>query len=306
MIGFATMSSDGLNGTTGGAGGPTVTVTTFAELQKAVKDLGTMIIKFSGTITGPGIASFSGNKTLIGEGPNATLNQIMLSIDSDDNGGANVIVKNITINKSPNDGIGVFERGHHVWIDHCTIIDAADGAIDITKGAAYVTVSWCKFIYPGKGTHALANLIGASDGDNHPFYVTFHHCWWSDNTIERMPSVRFGRVHVFNCYFNTPGNNYCVRTRIGAEVLVENNYFENVKNPWERYVTAAGGVPGKLKATGNIEVNTTWYVNPAPDIGGNQSFLIPGDDTIFAPPYAYTLESAANVKASVMTGVGPR
>ncbi len=119
-----------------------------------------------------------------------------------------------------------------------------------------------------------------------------------------MPSVRFGRVHVFDNYFNAPGNNYCIRTRINAEVLVENNYFENVKNPWERYVTSAGGTPGKLRAAGNIEVNTTWYVNPAPDGDGNQSFLIPGNDVVFTPPYAYTLESGSSVKASVMAGAG--
>jgi pectate lyase len=119
-----------------------------------------------------------------------------------------------------------------------------------------------------------------------------------------MPSVRFGRVHVFNNYYNAPGNNYCIRTRINAEVLVENNYFENVKNPWERYVTPAGGTPGKVKATGNIEVNTTRFVNPNPDSGGNQSFLIPGNDTVFTPPYPYSLDSAASVKSSVMAEAG--
>jgi pectate lyase len=282
-----------------------VTVSTFAGLQTAVADLTPRIIKVSGTITGSGNLVFGANKTLLGEGPNATLTGMTVYINNDDWNACNIIIKNITFNKSQYDAISVLEGSHHVWVDHCTFIDAADGSIDVTKGAAYVTVSWCKFIYPGKGTHALANLVGSSDTDSSPFYVTFHHCWWSDNTIERMPSVRFGRVHVFNSYFNAPGNNYCIRTRINAEVLVENNYFENVKNPWERYVTAAGGTPGKLKATGNIEVNTTWYVNPVADEDGNQSFLIPGNDTVFTPPYTYSLESAASIKASVMAGAGP-
>ena len=119
-----------------------------------------------------------------------------------------------------------------------------------------------------------------------------------------MPSVRYGQVHLFNNYFNSPGNNYCIRTRIDAEVLAENNYFEDVKNPWERYVTEAGGSPGKLRASGNIEVSTTRYVNPEPD-DGNQSFLIPGDDAVFTPPYSYMPDDAATVKNAVMAGAGP-
>ena len=42
-------------------------------------------------------------------------------------------------------------------------------------------------------------------------------------------------------------------TRLDAQCLVENNYFENVNNPWEQYITS--GTPGLLYATGK---GTLW------------------------------------------------
>jgi len=108
---------------------------------------------------------------------------------------SNVIIRNLTIVGSSEDNIGL-HYSHHVWIDHCTLADATDGNLDMTQGSDHVTISWCKFHY----------------------HVTFHHNWWGAGCIERMPSVRFGRVHVFNNHYNTPGNNYAIRTRVGAEV----------------------------------------------------------------------------------------
>jgi pectate lyase len=115
-------------------------------------------------------------------------------------------------------------------------------------------------------------------------------------------------VHVFNNYYNAPGNNYCVRTRIEAELRVENNFFENVRNPWEQYITGSG-TQGKLYASGNnVNLNSTndgvtWSGNVAHS-DGTQTVMLPGTDNVFAVPYSYTLQSAASAKASVMTNAG--
>jgi pectate lyase len=91
-----------------------------------------------------------------------------------------------------------------------------------------------------------------------------------------------------------------VRTRIEAELLVENNYFENVKNPWEQYVDRCSGTQGKLKASGNnigfmdTSYNVTWYVSTGSSDG--QSYLIPGTDVVFTPPYSYSFDSASLLK----------
>src|SRR5439155_6488178 len=55
------------------------------------------------------------------------------------------------------------------------------------------------------------------------------------------------------------------------------------------YVTS--GITGKIKATGNVFVNTTG--TPAA-----------GTDTVFTPPYAYTLDKGSDVKSVVMNGAG--
>jgi pectate lyase len=290
-------------GTTGGAGGQVVTASSTSQFESYIGSHDPFIIQFQGTIDfGSGQKYVRGNKSIIGIGSNATIKG-GLKIS----GYNNLIVRNVTIMGSGTDGLTLLNT-RNVWVDHCTFIDAADGSIDITHAADWITVSWCKFYYTRNNGHDFVNLIGHGDEnaveDTGKLHVTFHHNWYSTLCVERMPSVRFGRVHFFNNYFNTPGNNYCARTRIDAEVLIQNNYYENVKNPWERYVTRAGGTPGKANASGNIEVNTTWYVNPAPDADGNQSFLIPGTDTVFEPPYIYALDAGTNVKSIVMEEAG--
>jgi len=287
---------------TGGAGGSTVTVSTWAELKAAVQGTSPKIVMISGTITGSGVLAPGPNTSIIGANASSTLIGSTIYISEDDYDNFNIIIQNLTIQKPGTDGVTIAESGHDVWVDHCTFIDCPDGAVDVTKDSARVTVSWCKFIYPSKGTHAFANLVAANDSDNCPFYVTYHHNWYSDNVIERMPSVRFGQVHVFNNYYNAPGNNYCVRTRIGAQVLVENNYFENVQNPWERYVTT--GTPGKIRTIGNVLVNCTFVASVD---GEDNTVEIPdGNDTVFTPPYSYTLDAASSIKSIVMAGAGPR
>ena len=48
--------------------------------------------------------------------------------------------------------------------------------------------------------------------------VTWHHNWWSSNVHERMPRVRFGDVHVFDNYYSSSGNNYCIRAGFHSNV----------------------------------------------------------------------------------------
>jgi len=80
--------------------------------------------------------------------------------------------------------------------------------------------------------------------------------------------------------------------------------LKTFRNPWEQYITSAGGTPGKLSASGNVTVNCTWIADAAPDKDGNQRLNIPGTDTVFTPPYSYTLESADAAKVSVTSGAG--
>jgi pectate lyase/ribosomal protein L11 len=310
MIGFAAVAN-----VTGGAAGSNIFVGDYAALSNAVRRTEPLVIYITNLISAPApsidpyLQVLGNNKSFIGVGTNAGLAGGDIKINA-----TNIIIQNLYLPVPPggtNDGItidsGKFPAGKYVWIDHCTISNAQDGSIDITKGADYVTISWCKFIYAPKTpsfSHELVNLIGSSDTDfvnSNPFHVTIHHCWYADNAIERMPSVRHGVVHVFNCYYTCAGNNYCARTRIGSQVLVENNYFSGVQNPWELLTTT--GTTGLLRATGN---NVT---GPGDTTAGNSwvngwypgQSLIPGTDTLpdlNPPPYIYNTSLDTAVDAS--------
>jgi len=155
------------------------------------------------------------------------------------------------------------------------------------------------------------NLIGNNDSytsDMGKLHVTIHHCWYDQNCVERLPSVRYGTVHCYNNYYSAAAANYCVRTRLYAQCLVENNYFENVKNPWE-LLRNTGITDGKLKASGNnvayldtslgIRWLDGWYT------ATNQiSVLIPGTDSVFTPPYSYSLDNALDAKTNVIAKAG--
>ena len=277
--------------TTGGAGGPTVSVSSVSDfLTYATNATAPYVIEVTGTLR-VGAINIGSNKTIRGAGAGATLDgELQVS------GRSNVIFQNLNITNDSTagtgDGIRIVDGSHHIWVDHCTFYDTDDGALDITNASDYVTVSWCKFYYTRNNGHNFVNLIGSSDtatGDRGKLHVTFHHNWWGSLCIERMPRVRFGQVHVYNNYYSATGNNYAVRAALESQNLVENNYFDGTADPWE-YYTTSGQTPGLIEASGNVFVNTNIPV------GGN--------DNVFTPPYNYQLDAGADVKAKVMAGAG--
>jgi len=273
---------------TGGAGGSTITVISLAELTAAIADDVPRIVNVSGTINlGNSNARFGSNKTIQGVGTNSGFIGNLKGVSVN-----NVIIQRLNFT-NPNvvgDGDGLSLEGcTRIWIDHCSFVDCGDGSLDIKRGSDYITVSWCKFSYTFNSGHNFANLIGHSDSnasqDAGKLRITFHHNWWSTGTVERMPRVRFGRVHSYNNYFNAPGNNYCIRASIQSEVLTEYNSFENINSPQEKYSPA-----GLIRSRNNQYVNCTNVVEFS--------------DNVFTPPYAYSPDPVANVKSAVMAGAG--
>lgn len=275
--------------TTGGAGGPVVTVDNAADFEKCVGLKTPYIVQVKGTIDlGGSQATVRNDKTIIGLGTDAVLiGGLKISHYN------NLIVRNLTIRNSKGDGLTI-QDARQVWVDHCTFIDAKDGQLDITHAADWITVSWCKFYYTVNSGHNFVNLIGHSDGnskeDTGTLHVTWHHNWWSTLCVERMPRVRFGQVHLYNNYFNVPGNNYCIRAALHSEILSESNHFENADEPFEYYRKSEAQPVGKIRDVGSKLVNCT-NVHPAKDL-------------VFAPPYACSPDPADQVAAIVMAGAG--
>jgi pectate lyase len=295
-IGWATTSA----GTTGGGSATPVTVTTLAQLNSAAGGSGAAVIHVSGTIAGT--VRVGSNKTILGLCGAEVDGSLNLT------NSANVIVRNLKVvglncTDSPSDcsmgedAVHVEGAGaHNLWFDHMDVSDGSDGNLDITNGADLVTISWTKFHYSTKRTdpvagasgHRFCNLIGAADtvtSDAGHLNVTWHHVWWADNVNQRMPRVRFGKVHVFNSLYTASGDSACIEVGVSCNIRSENNVFQGVSNTVDTTHSNAASI---IQSIGNIGSST--------NVGG----------AAFTPPYTFTPDAASAVAAAVMAQAGPK
>lgn len=289
-------------GTTGGQGGETVYVSNRAEFIQYAGSQDPYIIMVDGTID---LELYEqviiwGNKSIIGTGTGADIRYGSLVIRGD-----NVILQNLAIygtydgdwegETHGNDAIVIYAK--NVWVDHCELSASADGLLDISSRpesvSDFITVSWTRF-----KSHNKVMLIGSWDNsprDRGHLNTTIYNCWF-DGTSERgvnnrMPRVRFGKVHVLNNYYENVGH-YCASARVEGKVRVERNYFRNCSDPHTIGDWNIGQVEPELRAIKNIyEVS---------------------DDTrttngkAFRPKkyYSYSKVGASKVPARVMNGAG--
>jgi len=283
--GFASVNALGQNGTTGGVGGPTVTVTTTQGLLDAIDTVGPMIIRVQGTINITSKQGVRPNKTIVGVGTTAVINGGGLDFYRS----FNVIVRNIRFTNAEDDAINVGQNSHHIWIDHNEFVAPIDGSIDIVRGADYVTVSWNWFRGTDKSM-LISHSDGAAGEDIGHLKVTIHHNYF-DGSVQRHPRVRFGEpVHVYN---NLYRNNtlYGVASTMNAGVLVEGNYFENVPFPCYSASGYADSGPGRLVQRNNIFV-------------GSGVCETNGTVAEARPFYSYTVDNPASLPSTVPAGVG--
>ncbi|MEH1168701.1 family 16 glycoside hydrolase [Micromonospora sp. CPCC 205539] len=295
-IGFASVNALGQNGTTGGAGGPTVTVDTAAELLTAIGTAGPLNIRVSGVIALPGpMHDVTSDKTIVGVGASSGITGGGLNIglpvstatSPPANAVHNVIVRNLNFRNTVDDAINVQMFSHHIWLDHNDLAYGYDGLIDIKRGASYVTVSWNHTHH-----HTKNMLLGHDDSnaaqDTNYLKVTYHHNWF-DRTPQRNPRVRFGEpVHVLNNYFvyNTDVGVAC---QLNSGCVVEGNYFEDVEVPWS---ISYAGAKGRLIARNNVLAGTS---EPG-DAGGSVQ-----EPSIY---YPYTVTDPSTIKSVVTAGSG--
>jgi pectate lyase len=310
-VGWASLNG----GTSGGAGGDTVSVSDREQLIRGIKTRVPAVILIRDTIElsgGEMLEVSASNITIAGAGRNAMIRNGGLMIM-----GSNVIVRNLSIGDSYRDGHwdGKGEPGtdcltlygRNIWVDHCHLFHGFDGLLDITgqsgKAADYITVSWTRF-----SDHNKVMLIGSNDRQTYArghFRVTVHHCWFdglsefydaADQAYyrlnQRLPRVRFGQVHLFNNYYEQAGS-YCIAARFESDVVAEYNYFRNLEDPHFIEDRGMGRKDPSLVARDNIYEHVTGKM----ESGG----------TAFDPGqyYPYHPDPAVEVPALVMNGAGP-
>lgn len=294
-------------GTIGGGTAAETTVTTYAQLKSAIENTAVKVIKVTGTITITTRLSLQDQtgKTIYG-----TSGAKLVSTNQTKDGSGIINIKrcnNIVVRNLIFEGPGAYDTDgwdnailddcRNVWIDHCEFRDGVDGNFDIKNKSDYITVSYTKFHYlkaakpggsGGTDDHRFSNLIGSSDGataDAGKLNVTFVRCWWAPGCRERMPRVRFGKIHILNSYFNSSVSNKCIAAGVQANILVERNVFENVKEP----INLMSGFTA-VTQTGSTFTNVT----------GNTA----GSGTAFTPPYSIVKLDVNNVKADVTANAG--
>ncbi|KAG8737252.1 hypothetical protein FRC10_008402 [Ceratobasidium sp. 414] len=278
-VGYATLSG----GTTGGGSASPTTVTDLPGLKSALASGGKVVL-ISGTITGNEVVKVPANTSVIGKS-GATLTGVGLRVIDV----SNVIIRNLKINKvlaEAGDALGV-QAANRVWVDSVELWsdrdhdkDYYDGLLDITHGCYAVTVT-NSYLHD----HWKASLVGHSDSNESEdlaIQVTYAYNKWY-NLNSRTPSFRFGHGHIFNNYFLS--NNDGINTRVGAELLVQNNVFESVSKPLystdNGYANASGNDFG---GASNTALTTTWS-----SVG-----------------YSYTLTATSSVKSYVNSNAGAK
>ena len=276
MAGFATQNG----GTTGGKGYSEVTVDNVNDLKSYAKAGNKIIYVKPGTYMGP--IEVGSNVTIYGY-QGAIIAQPTTGSAMKLSGSTNVIIRNLKFkgvgahDDDDEDCLQVNHESKNVWIDHVDVYDGHDGNLDITNASDYVTISWTKFSYTSASTgHQFSNLIGNSKtktSDRGHLNVTIHHTWWADGVVERMPRVRFGKVHVANNLFDSKNASYCVRAAIEADIRIERNVFIGVQKALDLYTS-----DGAITAAQMIE-------NYEENVKKTQA----GTGTAFKPSYSMSL-----------------
>ena len=187
----------------------------------------------------------------------------------------NIIIRNLSLigpGAVDIDGADLItNQGQHVWIDHCTFVDAQDGALD-SKRCDWATYTYNHFYYTDRSySHAYTCGCGWAEGQM-TLHLTFASNIWGEGCERRLPQCEDCYVHLVNNYYNCPGNSVCIAINDNCNALVENNY-------------AASGVKSPLTGSGSNRNVTA---------SGN-SFSGTSIGSTVTVPYQYSKTAAANV-----------
>ncbi len=286
------------------------------------------------------------NTTIVGVGKGATVRGAWFDIRPNTSSGThpmNVIVRNLNFEDtfdcfpqwSPTDGsqgnwnaaydaISV-RNASHVWIDHNRFADVDtadatlpthfgrlyqmhDGLLDVTNESDLVTISWNRF-----ENHDKTMLVGSSDGasaDRDKLRITLHHNLFLD-VGQRVPRVRYGRVHVYNNHYKIgsaeAASRYGYSWGVGVEsqIFAQNNHFrvDPAVLP-EYFIDRFNGSRIHVEGTLLDGVSANSAVDPVAAFNAaNGDTLAPGVD--WTPALHGAIEPTRSVPVSVIRGAGP-
>lgn len=199
-------------------------------------------------------------------------------------GSENIIIRNLSLigpGSVDIDGVDLITNmGNHVWVDHCTLVDSQDGALD-SKKCDWATYTYNHFYYTERSySHAYTCGCGWADGQM-TLHLTFASNLWGTGCVRRLPQCGDCYVHLVNNYHNCPDNSVGMTINDNCKALVENNY-------------AANGVNSPLTGSGSNRQVTARDNNFRASSVGSEVTV----------PYQYTKIAAADVPANLTGAEG--
>ncbi|MDO6384918.1 MULTISPECIES: polysaccharide lyase family 1 protein [unclassified Uliginosibacterium] len=250
----------------------------------------------------------------------------------------NIIIRNLQIDApwdvNPEDSANAYadgmtlSRAQNIYIDHISMGDGDtpdslagdtrhDGLLDIVRGSDYTTVTNSYFF-----KHHKTTLIGNGDSgrawsDDGRLHVTLSNNFY-DRLESRLPLNRYGQVHMFNNYIygrtdsSVPADlkfGSGVDPRYKSNMLVENMYFEITALATDSFCKKGidggnGTNPIGFRSSGHLMLTDKGGNTTPVAWDGQCGYAVPTGANVWTPPYAYTLQTAAAAKASVISNAG--
>ncbi|KAK3143147.1 hypothetical protein QOZ80_4BG0359020 [Eleusine coracana subsp. coracana] len=130
------------------------------------------------------------------------------------------------------DAVSIFGSSH-IWVDHCSLSNCADGLIDAIMGSTAITVSNNFFTH-----HNEVMLLGHSDSyvKDKTMQVTIAFNHFGEGLIQRMPRCRHGYFHVVNNDY-THWEMYAIGGSAEPTINSQGNRYLAPTNPFAKEVT---------------------------------------------------------------------
>ncbi|KAM0866753.1 hypothetical protein ACQ4PT_042427 [Festuca glaucescens] len=188
------------------------------------------------------------------------------------------------------DAVSIYASSH-VWVDHCSLSNCADGLIDAIEGSTAITVSNNYFTHHNECNIPVI-LLGHSDTylKDKAMQVTIAFNHFGEGLIQRMPRCRHGYFHVVNNDY-THWEMYAIGGSAEPTINSQGNRYLAPTNPFAKEVTK------RIEAT-----QTTWNAwnwRSEGDLLLNGAYFIPSGAGASA---SYSRASSLGAKSSSMVG----
>jgi len=173
---------------------------------------------------------------------------------------------------SDGDAMSIF-GSKHVWVDHVTLSNCADGLVDVVEGSSLVTISNSLFTQ-----HDKVILLGHSDDytadKSMKVTIAFNH--FGEGLTQRLPRIRHGYVHIVNNDYTKWGM-YAIGGSASPTILSQGNRFLAPDDEKSKEVTKYEYAPKSewqkwnWKSEGDLFLNGAFFTSSSGSISNSSS-----------------------------------